>query len=71
MNSSWKLEVTRSVKLLGITVDNELKFEKHVKTLCQKVCKKVSAFSRVAPYMDEKIIAHLSGCFAVKLKTKK
>ena len=25
-----------------------------MKTLCQKVCKKVSAFSRVAPCMDEK-----------------
>ena len=48
------VKATRSVKLLGITVDDELKFEKHVKTLCQKVCKKVSAFSRVAPYMDEK-----------------
>ena len=77
------VKATRSVKLLGITVDDELKFEKHVKTLCQKVCKKVSAFSRVVPYMDKKkenpvsyiydvsIIVHLSGCFAVKIKTKK
>ena len=45
---------TRSVRLLGTTVDDELKFEKLVKTLCQKVCKKVSVFSRVVPYMDEK-----------------
>ena len=35
------VKAKRSVKLLGTTVDNELKFEKHVKTLCQKVCKKV------------------------------
>ena len=48
------VKATRSVKLLGITVDDKLKFEKHMKTLCQKVCKKVSAFSRVTPYMDEK-----------------
>ena len=48
------VKATRSVKQLGTTVDDELKFEKHVKTLCQKVCKKVSAFSRVAPYKDEK-----------------
>ena len=34
------VEATRSVKLLGITVDDELRFDKHVKTLCQKVCKK-------------------------------
>ena len=48
------VEVTRSVKLLGITFDDELKFDKHVKTLCQKVCKKVNAFSRGAPYLDDK-----------------
>ena len=48
------VKATRSVKLLGIAVDDELKFGKHVKTLCQKVCKKVSAFSGVVPYMDEK-----------------
>ena len=28
------VKAKRSVKLLGTTVDNELKFEKHVKTLC-------------------------------------
>ena len=48
------VKATKSVKLLGITVGIELKFEERVKTLCQKVCKKVSAFSRVVPYMDEK-----------------
>ena len=34
------VKVTRSVKLLGTTVDDELKCEKHVNRLCQKVCKK-------------------------------
>ena len=49
------MKATISVKLLEITVNDNMKFEKHVKTLCQKVSKKVSAFSRVAaPYMDEK-----------------
>ena len=48
------VKATRSVKLLGIPVDDEFKFEKHVKTQCQKVYKKVGAFSRAAPYMDEK-----------------
>ena len=38
------VKATRSVKLLGITVDDKMKFEKHVKTLCEKVCKKVRAF---------------------------
>ena len=41
-----------SVKLLGITIDAGLKFDQHVKTLCQKVNKNVTAFSRVAKLLD-------------------
>ena len=48
------IDVTRSVKLLGINVYDELKFDKHVKTMCQNVSRKISAFPRVAPYIDEK-----------------
>ena len=48
------IDVTRSVELLGINVDDELKFNKHVKTMCQNVSRKISGFSRVAPYIDEK-----------------
>ena len=42
-----KLSATDHVKLLGIEVDNKLKFNKHVETLCSKVKKKISAFSRL------------------------
>ena len=45
------INTTRSGNLLGIDVDDELKFQK--KTLCQKLAEKVSAFSRVAPYVDK------------------
>ena len=48
------IDMTRSVKLLGINVDDELKFDKHVKTMCQNVSRKISAFSRVVPYIYEK-----------------
>ena len=44
--------VTRSVKLLVIIIDHELKFAKHVAKLCQKVSKKISAFLRIVPHMD-------------------
>ena len=78
------VNVIRSVKLLGIVIDDELKFDKHVERLCQQVGKKVNAFYRVAPFMNEKkrknlnhtfimsnsIIVQLSGCFAVKHKIK-
>ena len=35
------------VKLLGIEIDNNLMFSKHVETLCCKVNKKITAFSRL------------------------
>ena len=41
------LSATYHVKLLGIEFDNKSKFSKHVKTLCSKVTKKISAFSRL------------------------
>ena len=47
-----KSSATDHVKLLGIEVDNKLKFNKHVKTLCSKVTKKVSAFSRLNTYIS-------------------
>ena len=58
------INVTRSVKLLGISVDDELKFDKHVKTLCQKVSRKVSAFSRVTPYTGAKLAEKGRSCSA-------
>ena len=45
-----KSSATDHAKLLGIEVDNKLKFNKHVKTLCSKVTKKISAFSRLNTY---------------------
>ena len=36
LNINDKLSATDHVELLGIEVDNRLKFNKHVKTLCSK-----------------------------------
>ena len=47
-----KLSETDHVKLLGIEVDNKLKFNKHAKTLCSKVTKKISAISRLNTYIS-------------------
>ena len=47
-----KLAATDHAKLLGIEVDNKLKFNKHVKTPCSKVTKKISAFSRLNKYIS-------------------
>ena len=40
-----------SEKLLRITFDYKLKFNKHVKNICQKVSQKLNALARLAPYM--------------------
>lgn len=38
-------------KLLGINIDSELKFDKHVSEICHKVSQKINALSRIASYM--------------------
>ena len=40
-----------TVKLLGIDIDSELKYDSHVKTMCAKANRKVSTSSRVANFI--------------------
>ncbi len=47
------IEESRSTKLLGITIDNQLKLDEHIKNFCSAAGKKVNALARVAYYMDE------------------
>ena len=42
----------QQVKLLGVTIDSKLNFDKHILELCGKVNEKVSAFSRLRNYLD-------------------
>ena len=39
-------------KLLGITIDSDLKFDKNISDLCDKVSKKINALCRVTGYMS-------------------
>ena len=39
---------SNNVKLLGVTIDRDLKFDKHVLKLCSKANQKLSALSRMA-----------------------
>ena len=41
-----------SVKLLGITIDNNLNFNEHVSNLCKKASQKLHALARVAKFME-------------------
>ena len=40
-----------TVKLLGIDIDSKLSFDNHVKAVCAKASRRVSAFSRVANFI--------------------
>ena len=56
---------SKEVKLLGFTIDSKLNFKSHVKALCVKTNRKVSAFARVRRYLDlqkSKIIVLLICC---------
>ena len=50
---------SNDVKLLGITLDKNLKFDKHVYNICSKTNRKLSALTRVAkffPFKKSRII---------------
>ena len=40
-------------KILGITIDNKLKFKSHVKNLCKKASQKIWALSRLTNYVND------------------
>ena len=48
------IDVANSATLLGVTIDSKLTFSQHVLQICQKANSKISAFSRVSKYLDEK-----------------
>ena len=43
---------SKSVKLLGVCIDNKLDFTEHVSNICKKVSKKLHALRRVSQYMN-------------------
>ena len=45
------VEGNKSVKLLGIRIDNELKFQEHVANICNIVSQKLHALVRISGYM--------------------
>ena len=55
-NSSYKICEeegigSKSVKLLGITIDNKLNFNEHVTKICIKANQKLHALKRIAKYL--------------------
>ena len=48
------IKLCQQVKLLGVTIDSRLNFDKHILELCRKVNKKMNAFSRIRNYLVNK-----------------
>ena len=44
---------SKQVELLGVNIDNSLKFDAQIKELCRKVNQKVHAFRRLRPFLGE------------------
>lgn len=42
---------TKSVKLQGIEIDHQLRFNKHISTLCSKVAMQLNALSRLQRFI--------------------
>ena len=46
------IKCSQSKKNLGIILDNKLKFDKYVESICQKVSRKLNALARVTNYVE-------------------
>ena len=49
-----EINTTKSVELLGLTIDNRLNFEEHISILCKKASSQLNAISRLQHYMNQK-----------------
>ena len=46
------LENSKEEVILGITIDNKITFDSHIKSICRKAGQKLSALSRISPYLE-------------------
>ena len=46
------LKSSKEEVILGITIDNNLTFDSHIKSICRKAGQKLSARSRISPYLE-------------------
>ena len=49
-----EISVSKSVKLLGITIDNKLNFNEHIRKLRKKANQKLHALARISTHLDSR-----------------
>ena len=47
----FKIDKSNTEKLLGVKFDKKLPFDDHISDICKKAGRKISALTRVTPYM--------------------
>ena len=45
---------TSSIKVLGVTLDDRLKFDVHISNICKSASRQINALKRLSRYLDEK-----------------
>lgn len=50
--SNFNIKNSKSEKLLGVTIDSELKFVEHINNMCVEASQKLSALSRIIHLMS-------------------
>ena len=50
--ASFTIKSSKEKKLLGINLDNNLKFDIHLVSICQKANRKLNAHARISNYME-------------------
>ena len=65
--ANFTIESSKAKKQLGINLDNNLEFDIHVESICQKANRKLNALTRITNYMElSKIPIVISGFFKVQ-----
>ena len=61
----FDIHIDRSdqVKLLGVTIDEKLKFNQHVKSLCNKAARQLNAFKRISKNLNTSEREVVYNCF--------
>ena len=56
---------SRTIKLLGATIDNELKFNEYISSVCKKAQRKLTVLTRIKKYLDFKKLRLLLKIFLI------
>ena len=63
LEDSTKIPSAEEYVILGVTIDNTLTFYNHLKNLCKKIANKLSALTRIFPYLNHNQIRLLYNSF--------